>query len=287
MNLEDSALILEGGGLRGVYTSGVLRFFTDQGIFFSHVIGVSMGACNAANYVSLQPERNRIVNIRYVNDRRYLSYVRLLIRGELFGMKFIFDTIPHSLVPFDFETFMQNEMKCVTTVTDCETGQALYFEKKQLGNDYMKVLKASCSLPFMAKPVRYKGRVLMDGGLADSVPIRKAMGDGHAKHVLVLTRPKGYRKKRPHFMPWVHMRYGRYKGLCRAIATRHTVYNETMDFVDELENRGEVFVVRPLIELNVGRAERNKDKLYAAYDQGYSDAAACYAELRAYLNSKT
>jgi len=285
MDLEHKGLVLEGGGLRGVFTSGVLRFFMDKGIFFPYVIGVSMGACNAANYVSRQPERNRIVNIRYVNDSRYISHFRLFFQGELFGMKFIFDTIPRSLVPFDFKTFMENEVKCIATVTDCETGKPLYYEKNELGEDYLKVLQASCSLPFIAKPVHYKGRILMDGGLSDSVPIRKSIDDGNTKNVLVLTRPKGYRKKQPLFMQFALKLYPRYKGLCEALTSRHTRYNETMEFIDQLEKRGEVFVIRPRVALNVGRTERKKDKLYAAYDQGYSDACACYAALDAYLNS--
>jgi predicted patatin/cPLA2 family phospholipase len=285
MDLKQGALVLEGGGLRGVYTSGVLRFFMDKGICFPYVIGVSMGACNAANYVSRQPERNRIVCIRYVNDPRYISYSRLLMRGELFGMKFIFDTLPRSLVPFDFKTFMDNDVKCLTVVTDCETGETLYYDKKELGEDYLKILQASNSLPFVAKPVHYEGRILMDGGLTDAVPIRKSMDDGNTRNVLILTRPKGYRKKQPRFIRFAAMRYSRYKGLCEALASRHTRYNETMDFIDQLEQRDEVLVVRPRLALNVGRAERNKDKLYAAYDKGYSDAFSCYKELRSYLNS--
>jgi predicted patatin/cPLA2 family phospholipase len=283
MRFEDGGLILEGGGLRGIYTSGVLHFFMENEIYLPYVIGVSMGACNGANYVSRQPDRNRIVNTRFVNDPRYLSYFRLLFRGELFGMKFIFDTIPHVLVPFDFETFTKSPVVYITGVTDCLTGEALYYEKKDLGDDCFKILQASCSLPFMAKPVCHRGRTLMDGGLSDSVPIRKSIDDGNKKNVLVLTRPQGYRKKRPHFMPVVNLRYGKLKGLCRAIANRHVIYNETMDLIDELEKKDEVFVIRPASTLRVGRAERNKEKLYAAYDQGVRDADACYSGLISYL----
>ncbi len=284
MDLEYGGLILEGGGLRGVYTSGVLRFFMDKGIYFPYVIGVSMGACNAANYISRQPERNRIVCIRYVNDSRYISYTRLLLRGELFGMKFIFDTIPRSLVPFDFNCFMDNKATCITAVTDCDTGNALYYEKKELGEDYLRILQASNSLPFISKPVHYKGRILMDGGLSDSVPIRKSMDDGNKRNVLVLTRPKGYRKKRHHFLGLAAIRYARYKGLCKAMANRHIIYNDTMDFIDQHERQGELLVIRPRLPIDAGRAERNKDKLYAVYDQGYSDASACYPALCSYLN---
>jgi len=180
---------------------------------------------------------------------------------------------------------MNNNATCITVVTDCDTGKPIYYEKKDLGEGYLKILQASNSLPFVAKPIHYEGRTLMDGGLSDSVPVRKSMEDGNRKNVLILTRPKGYRKKRPLFLRFAAIRYSRYKGLCEALASRHTGYNETMDFIDQLEDRGEVFAIRPRLALNVGRAERNKDKLYAAYDQGYSDAAACYTALCSYFNS--
>jgi len=286
MNLKSSGLVLEGGGLRGVYTSGVLRLFMDRRLFFPYVIGVSMGACNAANYVSRQPERNRIVNIRYVNDSRYLSYLRLLAGGELFGMDFIFDTIPNSLVPFDYETLRGSDVKCVTVVTDCTTGEALYFEKNELGEDYLPVLRASTCLPFIAKPVRFNGLILMDGGISDPVPIRKSISDGNTRHVLILTRPKGYRKSPSRIGGLARIRYPRLPGLCDALARRHTGYNETMDLIDEMEQRGEAFVIRPRSDLPVGRIERSKDKLYATYDQGYLDAAQSCEGLCRYLNTR-
>ncbi len=281
-----TGLILEGGGLRGVYTSGVLRYFMEKRLYFPYVVGVSMGACNAANYVSRQPERNRIVNTRFVNDRRYLSYRRLFTRGELFGMDFIFKTIPNVLVPFDFETFKNSPQRCITVATDCHSGEALYYEKEALGDDYLKVLQASCSLPFLSKPVRYKGRVLLDGGLSDSIPIRKSMTDGNEKHVLILTRPKGYRKSSSPLLPFLCLRYRRYKGLCNAILSRNAAYNEIMAFIDDQERRGRIFVIRPGNALNVGRAERDKSRLCLAYDRGYEDAARRFADLGAYLDCK-
>jgi len=244
-----------------------------------------MGACNAASYISRQPERNRIVNIRFVNDHRYLSYRRLMTRGELFGMDFIFNTIPHSLVPFDFKTFMESDQKCITGVTDCETGSPLYFEKNELGKDYMTILQASSSLPFASKPVHYKGRTLLDGGMSDSIPIQKSMTDGNTRNILVLTRPKGYRKKRPAMRCLFPVRYPRYRGLCNALATRYIRYNKTMDFIDQMEQNGDVFVIRPPSALEVGRVERNQAKLYGTYDQGYSDAAGSFPELCTYLKS--
>ncbi len=286
MNVTHAGLVLEGGGLRGVYTAGVLRFFMDRQLSFPYVIGVSMGACNAANYVARQPERNRIVNIRYVTDHRYLSYFRLFTRGELFGMDFIFDTIPNLLVPFDFKGFMQSSQKCVTVVTDCETGKPRYYEKRELAQDYLTVLKASVSLPFAAKPVCYRGHLLMDGGIADSIPIRKSLADHNTRNVLVLTRPRGYRKKKKGVMGLAKIRYPRYPGLCEALKNRHARYNQTLDFIEDLEKKGEICVIRPTRALAVGRAERNREKLYRAYDQGYEDAADQYPALGAYLNAR-
>jgi predicted patatin/cPLA2 family phospholipase len=285
MNLEKAALILEGGGMRGVYTAGVLRYFMDRDFYLPYVIGVSMGACNGANYVARQPERNRIVNIRYVNESRFISYRRLLLRGELFGMGFIFDTIPNQLVPFDYETFMAGAQRFIMTVLDCETGETIYFDKNRLSrSDFMKLLQAGSSLPLVQKPVNHNGRIFMDGGIADAVPIQKSINDGNKRHVLILTQPKGYRKKPSGIAGLVRWRYRQYEGLCRGIATRHIHYNETMELIDRFEERKEIFVIRPAQALIIGRAERDKDRLYAVYDQGYADAQDSYRNLCAYLN---
>jgi predicted patatin/cPLA2 family phospholipase len=283
LKLENAALILEGGGLRGTFSSGVLRRFVDDKLYFAYVIGVSMGACNAANYGSMQPERNRLVNTRYVRDRRYISYRRLFTGGDLFGMDFIFRVIPGKLIPFDQKTFLENPMRCVTVVSDCVTGEALYYDKSELGGDYLTVLKASSSLPFIAKPVEYRGRLLMDGGLADSIPVRKAAADGWKKRVVILTRPAGYRKK-PSNLPGILLRrYRKFPGVLKNLKERYLHYNETMNHIEELESRGEIFVIRPETDLPAGRVERNVAKIYLTYDIGYAAADACFEELLAYL----
>ena len=279
MDYKNTGLVLEGGGLRGVYTSGVIRFFMDKGIKFPYVIGVSMGVCNGANYISGQPERNRIVNIEFVNDPRYISYKRLFLKGELFGMKFIFNTIPFSLVPFDMNTFLKNEAKFIIGVTDCETGEPVYYEKSELKEISMDIFRATCSLPFLAKPVHCMGRVLMDGGLTDPIPIEKSIADGNKKNVLILTRPKGYRKKPSHLYMLARLRYPRLKGLSRALATRHKRYNDVMDKIDELERAGQAYAIRPARAIDAGRVERNKEKLSAAYSQGYDDASSGFEGL--------
>lgn len=284
MDLRGTALILEGGGLRGNYTAGVLRFFMDQGLYFPYVIGVSIGACNGSNYVARQPERNRVVNTRYVRDRRFLSYRRLLAGGGLFGMGFVFGTIPLELVPFDFERFFTSDQRHITTVTDCATGEPRYYEKDHLGRqDFLRILQAGCSLPFLQNPVRWDGRVLMDGGIADPIPLRKSMADGNTRQVLILTQPRGYRKAASLIAGLIRICYAQYPGLGRALADRHHRYNDTMQWIDELERKKEIFTIRPTQSLAVSRAERNKDKLYAIYDLGYDDAAAHNASLINYL----
>jgi predicted patatin/cPLA2 family phospholipase len=283
MSIKQCGLVLEGGGLRGVYTSGVLRFLMDQDLYFPYVIAVSMGACNAANYISKQPERNRIVNIRYINESRYMSYLRALFKGELFGMNFLFNTIPNTLVPFDFQTFRENCVKFYTVATDCVTGEPIYYGKDEIGKDFLTVLQASCSLPFISKPVVYQGKMLMDGGVADSIPIQKSIDDGNKKNVVILTRPIGYRKKKTYWAKLVKKRYPDFPGICEALISRHVVYNNTLDFLENQRDRGKLFVIQPGTDVNVGRVTRNKDKLYALYDLGYEDASKLFCDLTAYL----
>jgi len=286
VDYENTGLVIEGGGLRGVYTSGVIRFFMDNGINFSYVIGVSMGACNGANYISRQPDRNRIVNIEFVNDPRYISYKRLFLKGELFGMEFIFNTIPFSLVPFDFNTFFKNESKFVIGVTDCKTGDPIYYEKSELEDDSMDIFRATCTLPFLAKPVHCRGRILMDGGLSDPVPIERSISEGNKKNVLILTRPKGYRKKHSLLHNIARLRYPRLRGLHRALATRNKRYNDVMDRIDELEKSGLAYVVRPVEAIEAGRVERDRKKLLTAYNLGYEDASSGYEGLKDFLHIK-
>lgn len=285
MTFNKTALIVEGGGLRGVYTAGVLRWFMERGFYLPYVIGVSSGACNCANYISRQKERSRIVNIDFITDPRYISYSRWLIRGELFGMRFLFDTLPNRLAPFDYDTFFGSTQRFLITVTECISGKALYMDRHTSRDRFLDVLRASCSLPLMSHPVHLDGRVLMDGGIADSVPIGKSIEDGNRKHILILTQPKGYRKKPNRFAGVVALRYRRFPGLCRAVATRHRRYNATMDTIDAMQRDGKAFVIRPEQRLIVGRVERNQGKLSNVYGQGYADARKAWETLCDYVDA--
>lgn len=283
----DTALILEGGGMRGVYTAGVLRCFADMGMVFPYIVAVSMGACNGSNYVSGQHERNRIVNTRFVHQRRFMSYRRLLGGGELFNTPFIFDTLPNALVPFDMDAFVNSGQRFVIVATDARTGEARYFDKDDVGRDFLTVLRASCALPLVQRPVTFNGDVLMDGGLADSVPIDRSIADGNRRHMLVLTQPQGYRKKPSRLVKLMKIRYPGLTGVARALASRHHQYNASMARIDRLAAEGRALVIRPETPLGIGRADRRRPRLMNGYDRGYNDAARCATAIKAFLDEPT
>lgn len=281
--MYDNGLILEGGGMRGVYTAGVLEFFMEKDRYFSYVSGVSAGACNAASYISRQPGRNKAVMIDYVKHPDYISFRNLIQKRELFGMDLIFDEIPNRLVPFDFQAFHAAEEKFFIGTTDCHTGQAVYFEKNEQPHDILTIIRASSSVPFMASPVTYQGLHLMDGGVSDPIPLKKALADGVEKPVIVLTKQKGYRKKPFRYSRTSRYFYKEYMGLIHALEMHWQLYNELLAEIEELESEGKVFIIRPSADAKVGNAERNPNKLEQLYHQGYADAQQAYSALEDWL----
>ncbi len=267
-------LVLEGGGMRGVYTAGILEFFLEQQLFFPYVIGVSAGACNAASYLSKQKGRNKTVTIQYASDPRYISWKNYLKNRQFFGMDFIFDEIPNKHVPYDYEAFYQNPSEFVVGTTDCYTGESVYYKKEDYGKELLTVLRASSSLPFIAPEIRYKNRILLDGGISDPIPIKKAQEDGFDKNVVVLTRNEGYLKKPSKFHFLVDRKYPEYSGLQKALRSRYKIYNNTAAYLEEEERKGKVLIIRPTQPLKVGRMERNPSRLEELYHQGYEDAKA-------------
>ncbi|WP_379970154.1 patatin family protein [Ectobacillus sp. sgz5001026] len=283
---ENAGLVLEGGGMRGVYTAGVLELFMEQNMFFPYVIGVSAGACNAASYLSRQNGRNKEVNIGYINHPNYLSYRNLFRKGQLFDMDFIFQEIPTEHVPFDFDTYFAAKEHFVIGATDVETGNPVYFEKDGTQEEALTMLRASSSLPFIAPVVEFREKKLMDGGISDPIPIRKAMQDGAEKVVLVLTRNEGYEKK-PSKFGWIAKQaYRKYPKLVEQMLTRYQTYNETLRYVEQLEKEGKVFIIRPFEPLQVGRMEKDVHKLELLYEQGYRDAKRQSEKLKEYLGEK-
>ncbi|MRG85852.1 patatin-like phospholipase family protein [Salinibacillus xinjiangensis] len=282
--MKNTGLVLEGGGMRGVFSAGVLQYLMEQELYFPYVIGVSAGACNGSSYISRQKERNKIVNIEYITHPEYISYKRFFTKRELFGMDFIFDRLPNELVPFDFDTFHQANEEFVVGTTDCETGEPVYYKKSTHQDHMLTLLRASSSLPFMAPEIEFEGRKLLDGGISDPIPIRKSEQDGNEKNIVILTRNRDYRKSPAKFNWLLKRKYGHYDGLVRAMMNRHEMYNQTIAYLEEQEKKGKVFIIRPTEKLEVGRIERNPDKLSALYDKGYEQAKSSLNQLKQFLN---
>lgn len=283
--MYQNGLILEGGGMKGIYTAGVLEYFMEKDRYFPYVIGVSAGACNAASYLSRQPGRNRSVMIDYIGHPDYISVRNLIQKRELFGMDLIFNQIPNELLPFDFQAFHAAEERFVIGTTDCVTGKPVYFEKNDSPSDILPIIRASSSLPFMSRAVPYRGMLLMDGGIADPIPIRKALADGVEKPVIILTKSKGYRIKPYRFSRTTRYLYKDYIGLTQALEMRWKIYNDTMDEIEKYEQEGKVFIIRPSQLLNIKRAEKDPLKLDLMHMQGYSDARRVYEALDHWLQA--
>ena len=277
--MKNIGLVLEGGGMKGLYTAGVLEYFMENDLFFPYVVGVSAGACMGATYLSRQKGRNKKVNTELVSDHRYISYRNLIRKRELFGMDFLFDEVPNKIVPFDFQTFLHANEQFVIGTTDCETGQAVYYNKQEHGNDILKIIRASSSVPFIAPAVDYDGKKLLDGGIIDPIPVRKAQIDGFQKNIVIMTKPKGYEKKRNKFSPMAKYLYRRYPKVSKLLVDHYRFYNESISYMFSDEQKENFFVIQPSMQLPVSGIERNKDKLVNLYNLGYQDAKNQYEQL--------
>ena len=280
----ESGLILEGGGMRGVYTAGVTDFFLEKDIMFNEIYGVSAGSANAASYISEQKRRALHVDIDFLKDKRYASMYSLMTTGNFFGTDMCYDKIPNELLPYDYEQFNKYQGKFYAVATDCITGKAEYFRIKDMRKDIDKI-RASCSLPLMAEVVIINGKPYLDGGISDSIPIRRSIVGGNKKNVIVLTRDITYRKEPNSLMPAIRLLYKKYPELTRSMEKRHLYYNRELEYIENLEKQGKVFVIRPSSVVEIGRLEKNKYKLVQLYKQGYNDAKSCYDSLMNYLNS--
>lgn len=275
-------LVLEGGGMRGVYTAGVLDFFLEENFFVDGVIGVSAGAVQAVNFVSRQEKRGFRVIATYVNDKRYMSFRSLLLTGDLFNRKFCYERIPNELDPFDYETFRNSSTRCYATATNVLTGEASHLELKDLHDD-MDKLRASGSLPLVSNLVNIDGIPHLDGGIADSIPFDAFRRMGYGKCIVVLTRAKGYRKSPNRLMPIIRFKYRKYPKFIAACENRFRVYNETLDALEAAEARGDVFVIRPQKTVEVARLERNASKLEALYREGFAEAKERFDDLKRFI----
>lgn len=284
--MYQAGLVLEGGGMKGVYTAGVLDLFLDKNLEFSSVYGVSAGACNMCSYISKQRGRALDVNIDYLDSKRYCSVESMLLSGDLFNVNTCYNLIPNYLNPIDNETFMAYEGKAYAVVTNLITGRPEYLRVRDSVKDIDKV-RASSSLPLVSRTVRINGRPYLDGGLSDSIPIHKSIRDGNRKNVIIMTKETGYRRKQIDSgqLALIKVRYAKYPRVAQIMAERHIMYNECLDFIERKEKEGEIFVIRPQHPNDVRRIERDKARMKALYDQGYEEAEALYEDLMQYLNN--
>lgn len=256
--------------MRGLFTAGALDYFLDHNIVFDYVIGVSAGACNAASYLSKQRGRNLLINTKYVRDKRYLSVQNFVKEGSMFGMDFVFNQIPNRLEPFDYETMLHSPTEFVVGVTDVETGSPCYCDKSHLNHNSV-VVGASSAIPVFSRIVKYQGGRYLDGGTSDPIPVKKALEDGCERVVVVLTRERGY-IKRPEKMKRIYSRvYRDLPNMVRVLNERHNIYNQTLEYLTQLEKQGVATVIAPSVPPDVGRFEKNEQKLRAAYQLGYDD----------------
>lgn len=282
--MYQAGLVLEGGGMKGMYTCGVLDFFMEKDVLFSSCYGVSAGACHMCSYLSGQRGRAYHVGIDYLECRDYCSVRSLLRTGDLFNNDFCYDLIPHYLNPYDYEGFRKYEGKAYAVATDIVTGKPEYIRLYDM-EEGIQAVRASSSLPLVSRNVTIDGRKYLDGALSDSIPIRKAEADGNRKNIVILTKAVGYRKERSSMLPLIRAAYVRYPKVYELMKNRHISYNETLDYLEEREKRGEVFVIRPQKESGIGRIEKDKEKLKALYEQGYQEARERYEAMTAYLNA--
>ena len=268
-----SGLILEGGGMRGVFTCGVLDNLMDRGIRFPYTIGVSAGACNGLSYMSEQRGRGKFSNIDLLEKYRYIGLKQLIFKGNIMDFDLLFHKFPEEIIPYHYDKFAACKERFEMVTTSCRTGRACYYDEKMDPVRIIDIVKASSSLPFVS-PISYvDGEPMLDGGIADSIPLLRARELGFDNNLVVLTRNKGYRKpQKPTTVPWFF--YRKYPLLREAIRRRNTLYNEQKDLVERLEDKGELVVIRPQRPITVDRIERDTRKLLDLYNEGYECAAA-------------
>ena len=268
-----SGLILEGGGMRGVFTCGVLDNLMDRGIRFPYTIGVSAGACNGLSYMSEQRGRGKFSNIDLLEKYRYIGLKQLIFKGNIMDFDLLFHKFPEEIIPYHYDKFAACKERFEMVTTSCRTGRACYYDEKMDPVRIIDIVKASSSLPFVS-PISYvDGEPMLDGGIADSIPLLRARELGFDNNLVVLTRNKGYRKpQKPTTVPWFF--YRKYPLLREAIRRRNALYNEQIDLVERLEDKGELVVIRPQKPITVDRIERDTRKLLDLYNEGYECAAA-------------
>lgn len=269
--------------MRGLFTAGVLDVLMEHGIEPDHTVGVSAGAAFGCNIKSRQPGRAVRYNERFCADRRYVGWGNLLRTGDLYSVDFAYRTVPLELDPFDVATFRENPARFTVVATDIDAGEAVYRDVRRGDVEDLDWIRASASIPLLARPVELAGRRLLDGGIADSIPVRWMLERGYGRTVVVLTQPQGYRKEPNRLMPLLRAGLRRYPRLVARLADRHERYNETLAAIERLEREGRIFAVRPSEVVAAPVMVRDPEVLERIYQVGRRDAAAQLEALEVYL----
>lgn len=281
-----NGLILEGGAMRGLFSAGVMDVMMEEGIRFDGAIGVSAGAAFGCNYKSGQIGRVIRYNTKYGADPRYSGLRVLMKEGNLFSTEFCYDELPMKLDPFDFDEYRKNPMEFYVVCTDIETGKPVYHRYEGLEDHGFDWIRASASLPMVSQTVVIDGKKLLDGGISDSIPLRFFEGLGYERNVVILTQPKGYVKKRSGLTGAMRLCYPGYPKMIDALANRHIHYNETLRYIEQQEKSGNVLVIRPDTELQIGRAEQDPKKMRAVYEIGRATAKKQVHKITSFLKGE-
>ncbi|MBR4858664.1 MAG: patatin family protein [Clostridia bacterium] len=276
-------LILEGGGMRGLFSAGVMDVLMENGIEFDAAIGVSAGAAFGCNYKSRQIGRVIRYNKRFAKDPRFCSFRSLIKTGDLFGAEFCYHTIPDTIDIFDTDAYIGNPMDFHVVVTDVETGKAVYVNSDEAGDDALEFFRASASMPIVSRPVEIRGKKYLDGGIADSVPLQYFESIGFKKNVIILTQPAGYVKKPSSAAKIIKYALKDYPMIAKVMENRHNEYNETLVLIEERKKSGDVLVIQPDGPLEIGRVEHNPDVMQKAYDQGRAVATRMLDEIKNFM----
>ena len=281
---QSTALLLEGGSLRGLYTAGTLDTLMEREIYFPAVAGVSAGALNAVNYVAHQPGRSASINLRYRKDPRYFGPMAAFHGGSLFGLNFMLKDLSQS-IPFDYDTFYHGSQRMVAVATCVQTGKPAYFEKGKTDFDFFESVRASASLPLVSVPVRLGKFSYLDGGCSCPIPLHWAQTEGFEKTVIITTRQKGFRKTPPsqRMINLYDDFYGRNALFMATLLTQEVRYNALMEEIDALEEAGKIFVLRPADPVDISRFEKDTDKLLNLYNRGRREMREQLDALEAYL----
>jgi len=278
-----SSLILEGGNFRPIFSAGVMDALLDNDIMFPYCIGVSAGITNGFSYISKQKKRNYDILINHRHDKRYIGFRNYFKCKSLFGLDFAFDELPNKIYPFDMDTFQNYHGKVLVGVTNAKTGKTEYLDGKGLDKK-CNMLRASCAIPLFFPPAIINGNEYFDGGICDPIPILKAIEDGNTKHLIVLTRPKGYIKKLGKGNIFASkILKNKYPSLVNPLLTRHKLYNDRVRYCEQLEKEGKLIILRPAAEDGIESFEKDIDKIKHAYNHGYNMAVERIDEIKELL----